>query len=44
MKKGAKLPTNGNGYRVLSEDEYNKEQEEKVDPRWAALDDINLED
>ena len=44
VKKGAKLPTNGNGYRVLSEDEYNKEQEEKVDPRWAALDDINLVD
>ncbi len=44
VKKGAKLPTSGAGYRVLTEDEYNKEQEEKVDPRWKALDDINLED
>ena len=42
VKKGAKLPSSGDGYRVLSEDEYNKEQEEKTDPRWAALDDIEL--
>lgn len=43
VKKGAKLPSSGAGYRVLSEDEYNKEQEEKVDPRWAALDNIDLD-
>ncbi len=43
VKKGAKLPTNGEGYRVLSEDEYNKEQEEKTDSRWSALDDVELD-
>lgn len=42
VKKGAKLPTSGDGYRVLSEDEYNKEQENKVDDRWSKLDDIEL--
>lgn len=42
VKKGAKLPTGGAGYRVMSEDEYNKEQEEKVDPRWAKLDEVEL--
>ena len=42
VKKGAKLPSSGEGYRVLSEDEYNKEQEQKTDSRWAALDDIEL--
>ena len=43
VKKGAKLPTSDNGYRVLSEEEYNKEQEEKTDSRWDALDDIELD-
>lgn len=42
VKKGAKLPSSGKDYRVLSEDEYNKEQENKVDSRWAKLDDIDL--
>ena len=42
VKKGAKLPSSGAGYRVLSEDEYNKEQENKKDSRWSALDDIEL--
>ena len=43
VKKGAKLPSSGNGYRVLTEDEYNKEQENKVDSRWAKLDDIDVD-
>ena len=43
IKKGAKLPSSGKGYRVLSEEEYNKEQENKVDPRWAALDNLDLD-
>ena len=43
VKKGAKLPNSGEGYRVLSEDEYNKEQEEKTDPRWAALNNIDID-
>lgn len=44
VKKGAKLPTSGNGYRVLTEEEYNQEQANKVDPRWAALDDIDIDE
>ena len=28
---------------VLTEDELNKERESRPDPRWAALDDIELE-
>ena len=43
VKKGAKLPEDGSGYRVLSEEEYEKEQENKTDSRWAALDDIELD-
>ena len=43
VKKGAKLPDDGNGYRVLSEEEYNKEQENKKDTRWSKLDDIELD-
>lgn len=42
IKKGAKLPSSGNGYRVLSEDEYNKEKATKKDSRWDVLDDIEL--
>ena len=42
VKKGAKLPSSGSGYRVLSEDEYNSEKKKKVDPRWSKLDDIEL--
>ena len=42
VKKGAKLPSDGEGYRVLSEEEYAKEQENKVDSRWAALDNIEI--
>ena len=42
VKKGAKLPSSGDGYRVLSEDEYQKEQETKTDDRWSKLDDIEL--
>ena len=43
VKKGAKLPNSGEGYRVLSEEEYLKEEASKKDPRWAALDDIELD-
>lgn len=42
IKKGAKLPTSGEGYRVLSEDEYFKEQKDKTDSRWSKLDDLEL--
>lgn len=43
VKKGAKLPSSGEGYRVLSEDQYEEEQKNKVDSRWSALDDIELD-
>lgn len=42
IKKGAKLPSSGAGYRVLSEEDYQKEKEEKKDSRWAKIDDIKL--
>ena len=42
VKKGAKLPSGGDGYRVLSEEEYEKEQKSKTDSRWSKLDDIEL--
>lgn len=44
VKKGKKLPSSGEGYRILSEDEYLKEQEHKSDSRWSALDDIEVGD
>ena len=44
VKKGAKLPSSGEGYRVLSEDQYEEEQKNKVDSRWSALDNIELDD
>ena len=43
VKKGAKLPENGQGYRVMSEEEYNKENEKKRDSRWDVLDSLNLD-
>lgn len=43
VKKGAKLPSSGKDYRVISEDEYLKEKSEKKDDRWSKLDDIELE-
>lgn len=42
IKKGAKLPENGNGYRVLSEEELAKERENKTDSRWDALDNLDI--
>lgn len=42
VKPGAKLPSNGDGYRVISEDDYIKENESKKDSRWDKLNDIEL--
>lgn len=42
VKKGAKLPADGDGYRILTEDEYEKEKENHKDSRWDKLDDIDL--
>ena len=44
VKKGAKLPKNGQGYRVMSEEEYEKEKSETVDPRWEKLDSVKFSD
>lgn len=42
VKKGAQKPANGNGYRILTEEELQKEKSTKTDPRWAKLDEIKL--
>lgn len=42
VKKGAKLPQAGDGYRVLSEDEYQQEKRNKSDSRWDKLDEVKL--
>ena len=44
VKKGAKLPENGKGYRVIGEEEYTKEKETKTDPRWSKLDSVKFSD
>ena len=41
---GAKLPNSGKDYRVMSYDEFEKEKEEKVDPRFAKLDELEFDD
>ena len=41
---GAKLPKSGEGYRVLSSDEFEREKEEKGDPRFDALKDLEFDD
>jgi len=38
VKRGAKLPKEGKGYRVLTEEELIKEKEAAGDPRFIALD------
>ena len=43
VKKGAKLPSSGTGYQVLTEEEYLKQKKSHGDSRWAALDDIDLD-
>lgn len=40
----AKRPESGKGYRVLSEDDYLKEKEEKYDSRFDALKDLEFDD
>lgn len=41
---GAKLPNGGKDYRVISFDDFEKEKEEKVDPRFAKLDELEFDD
>lgn len=40
---GAKLPSSGKNFRVISEDEYVKEKTETTDPRFDKLKDLDLE-
>ena len=42
IKKGATKPKDGVGYRILTEEELEKEKSEKSDPRWAKLDEIEF--
>ncbi len=44
VKKGAKLPTNGKDYEVITEDEYYNRHKDKVDPRLSALDDFEVDE
>ena len=44
VKKGAKMPKDGDGYRILSEDDYLHEQSEKKDSRWDKLDSVQISD
>ena len=41
---GAKLPESGKDYRVISFAEYEKEKEEKVDPRFDKLKDLEFDE
>lgn len=44
VKKGAKLPNDGKNYRVLSQEDYEKEKSESVDHRWDKLDSVKISD
>lgn len=43
-KSGASLPKSGNGYRVLSEDDFEKERKNKGNNAFDALDAIEFDD
>mgnify|MGYP000863337920 FL=1 len=40
--KGEKLPPSGEGYRIMTEEEYLQEKEKKPDPRWEKLDSVKI--
>ncbi len=42
-EKSEKLPSGGDGYNVYSEEEYMAKKEDDVDPRFAKLNDIDLD-
>lgn len=44
VKKGAKLPKSGEGYRVLSEDEFEKERKNKKNNPFSALDELEFDE
>lgn len=41
---GAKLPSDGNGYRIISEDELAKEKESHGNSKFDALKDLDFDD
>ena len=43
-KSGASLPKSGNGYRVLSEEDYEKEKQNKKNSAFDILDTIEFDD
>ena len=43
-KSGASLPKSGNGYRVLSEDDYQKEKQNKKNSAFDILDSIEFDE
>ena len=43
MKKDATINKSGEGYRILTEDEYYKEKEKNTNPAWDSLDDLDLD-
>ena len=44
VKKGAKLPSGGKDYRVISEEDYYKERANRTDSRWSKLDEIEFDE
>lgn len=44
VKSGASLPKSGNGYRVLSEDEFEKERKSRGNSAFDILDSIEFDD
>lgn len=44
VKKGAKRPLGGDGYRVLSEKEFEQERSSKTDPRFDVLEQLDFEE
>ena len=44
VKPGAKLPENGNGYSVMTEEEYFAEKSGKKNSAWDILDTVKLDE
>ncbi len=44
VKPGAKLPEDGQGYSIISEDEYYEKQSQKKNSAWDILDSIPIEE
>ncbi len=44
VKEGAKLPKSGNGYRVLTEEEYEQERKKRGNPAFDILDTVEFDE